>query len=253
MNWSSVALSAILGGIGGGLTALLVEFIPGLRGRNDLKRGAALIGAILAGTVGVPLLRPALERYTGSTVSSMAMPKMTPSEVAEFEAALKAQGIKSGPAAQAFGARMAASGLLLLDDEQLVSRRQLIARMLSPDDERACAALVRGDISALSKGIDRLTPPEQAAWGELSKEAALRAIRNTPPPSRTGGKSLEAMVKVYVAGSTPEDQRRFGAIALHPETANDAEICWFGRFLGTRASQGRREAVASVERALVTH
>jgi len=250
MNWSSVLTSGILGGIGAGLFSLLAELIPGLRG-TKARSYAAVIGAVLG--VGLePMVRPLVARYTGNPMLAV-LPKMTPSEVAEFEAALKAQGITSGPAAQAFGAKMAAAGLLLLDDDQLVSRRQLLARMMSPDDDRACAALVRGDISALSAGIERLTPPERLAWGELSKEAALRAIRNTPPPSRAGDRNLEAMVKVYVAGSSPEDQRRFGAIALHPETASDAEVCWFGRFLGTRAARGRREAVASVERALVTH
>jgi hypothetical protein len=251
MNWSSVLLSGILGGICGGVAALLAQFIPGVRG-TKAARYAAVVGAVVG--VGVePLVAPLVARYTGSTAALAVIPKMTPSEVAEFEAALKAQGIKSGPAAQAFGAKMAATGLVLLDDEQLVSRRQLLARMLSPDDDRACAALVRGDVSALSAGIERLTPPERTTWGELSKEAALRAIRNTPPPSRASSKSLESMVKVYVAGSTADDQRRFGAIALHPETASDAEMCWFGRFLGTRAAVGRREVVASVERALVPH
>lgn len=59
------------------------------------------------------------------------------------------------------------------------------------------------------------------------------------------------MIKAYVAGSPPEDQRLFGTIAQHLESASDAEVCWFGKFLGARAAQGRREAVASVERVLV--
>ncbi len=246
MDWSSVFLSGILGGIGGGLCALLIELIPGLRG-TKAPRYAGVIGAVLGLSL-TPMVRPALARYMGTG----AVPKMSASESAEFEAALKARGIKSGPEAKAFGAQMAAVGLPLLDDDRLIRRRQLLTRMLSPDDDRKCAALIRGDLSALSSGLDRLTSAEREAWGELSKEAALRGIRQGSASAHPSDSGLETMVKIYVAGSTADDQRRFGAIAMHLEAATDAEVCWFGRFLGTRADQGRRDAVASVERALVT-
>lgn len=69
MNGSSVLVSAILGAVGGGLTALLIALVPGLRGRKELRGVAGALGAILAVTMkrrfarsGRPRHRPARTR-----------------------------------------------------------------------------------------------------------------------------------------------------------------------------------------------
>ncbi len=234
-NERELLISFIVGAIGGALgmvAAFGVWRLGGLKNRWSRARG------IFAGVGAVAFLQPPVMEKARAVAEAI-----SPTAQGRFLAQLEGYpAVKKWVLASASlgsdevrrrSAELSAKGIRKLDDDMVVRRAAILAKVLDLQDEAACANLARGvgDASGALSLTNAETRGEfqHIAWSAM--DAQLRGL-----PDRTYREAeLEAAIDKAVNGMPDESVTRLAEVLRAPANASDRDLCWAWRTLHVKA------------------
>ena len=126
------------------------------------------------------------------------------------------------------GAELAASGVRRLDAPTLVTRARLITIILKNVDEKSCAAIVRGSLTATRTALEQLEPSILDAWMEVSFRAVTAELRNVPP-RKLMDSEVQHAYQQFSSLLTEQELQRFRALPNDESKYSTADTCWTTR------------------------
>lgn len=209
-----------------------------------LAMGAMMLQWILPG----PKPPPPPERYDAFAAASdrfQARLEASPELREAFSTADAGQ-------ARAISYRLANQGLRRLDDDRLVRRAALLARISAEADTPACAALYRGDEAAgRDAAMARLTADELDQWFDLLYLAMRAEVRQSPEAWRLPPDEIRKSFEELLMTLEPRDAELLSALLQSPGVGTLEEQCRAGRLLYGGIAGLPEPSRATLARALV--
>ena len=256
----NILISAIIGGGIGSVVGLLFH-LAARRFSPKVDRAASFVGLLVTIAIfGVLRNHGTIEQVTHSVAKPFQSTQerllddygSSLVEAPEFQAAFA--GLTPEQAQQK-GFELAARGISRLDDRALRQRAEILARILPQLGEPACASMARGVsspevLTAIQSTLKDLDTTSLALWLDLSRNAMLAELRQTPRPTVTDEQVNAAFSAL--ADSWPQaDVDRLNA--LHDlSTASDTDACWVVRTLYRTATELPEPHGTVLVRALVS-
>jgi len=123
------------------------------------------------------------------------------------------------------GAKIAARGVRRLDGPTLVTRARPISVIPKRVDEKSCAAIVRGSLTATRAALERLESSILDAWMDAALQAGIAELRNVPP-QRLTDREVQQAYQQFSSLLTEQELQRFRALPDDESKYSTADTCW---------------------------
>jgi hypothetical protein len=154
--------------------------------------------------------------------------------------------------APAIGYNLANKGLRRLDDDRLIQRAALMARIYAEADTPTCAAIFVGDRApGMEAALRRLSAAEIDQWFELVYGAMSAELRQTGQPENPSPKAVRRSVQELLASLAPADAELVFSMLQSPREGSPEDACRAGRLIHAEVARLPEPSKATLARALV--
>jgi hypothetical protein len=158
----------------------------------------------------------------------------------------------NGAGAHAIGQELTRRGLRRLDDDVLIRRAAIMARIYEEADTATCAAMFREEPAPnLEAAMRRLSPEEIDAWFDLIFEAMSAELRRTSEPVRPPQQEIRSAFQDLIDTLSPEEADLLSVMVQAPREGTLEHACHAGRLLHRGVGNLPEETRATAARALV--
>lgn len=250
---SAVAFCGLGGAIGGLIGAMIDRRIwsanPRGRAKSTFAKIVALVGCIAA----IPAA--GLEDRTARAIFPPGDVELIGKEVLAIPALQERVRDKPSAEIRATLQQLAAAGLPKLDDDSMLLRAQIFARLLAQADTPLCAGLTAGTASGedLMQLLAKLPPEERKGWFKTTRTAIEIEVSS---PARAAGPAPAAeqvgMALYQLTEGLPREEgyRLLNNLGDVKKLA-PAEACWTGRRLYDLINQAAPPLRSLLVRAMV--
>jgi hypothetical protein len=260
MEWQILLIDALVGGLAGGLGALLTRKLPANQklGRSIISVALVIGGITAANRLIAPRLRAARDNsdvvkvgrqafgseqaarlYAASLTPILRDPKFrerltaarkVPLGTAAQEADPSVDGVAVGMTTQ-----LVAKGMARLTDVDQETFAALKVALAATSTE-LCAAFWTGQIRAeeMSAAMRQLSEEQKAAWIRISMEALTRELHATAPATAPAPEVNEAALKTLQEALSPDEKATFERATQAGASVSPADACAAFRLIMSR-------------------